>query len=354
MTDIEQNQSRNGLYLPIKKRKIRDTYEVIIIKFILGNNISDNDERIRFEIVTVTEFLKENGKEIRKEIRKEKKIMYFNNEYVCEITNLGKGAFGVVLKVIHKGKEYAIKIASSLDILFELTYIDELNENGGSEYVISSIKPVISYDGISALIMPFYDTDLRHIINSKQFLSNAHIKCILENILKGLAHTHSLDIIHCDIKPANILVQGNPLKCILADYGISKKVGENIGDHSCTRWYRPPEIIEGEKYSFPADMWGVGCIIYELVTGDVLFKGGPCGHLSYDDDKHTHLNIEGGVWDLINKNLLSNNASKMLGLTIRIKDFDIQLLNLFQKCIEFDPTNRISAKDALKHRFFTN
>jgi len=342
MTDTEKIQPQEVLPLPIKKRKFRDPNEILIIKIFLGHNINHNDERIRFEIV------EEDNKEKN---NKEKKIMYFNDKYICEITYIGKGAFGVVLKVIHKGNNYAIKIGCSLDILFEYTYIDELKQNGGSEYVIDSIIEPITYDGYSALIMPFYDTDLRHLINSKQFLSNAHIKCILKNTLTGLVHTHSLNIIHCDLKPPNILIKANPLKCVLIDYGISKKNGVNIGDHSCTRWYRPPEIIEGKRYSFSADMWSFGCILYEVVTVDVLFKGGPCGDLSYNDDKDTHLDIEGGMMDLIKKNILTNNANKMIALTIRIKDYDIQLLDLFQKCIEFDPKKRITAKDALNHPY---
>jgi serine/threonine protein kinase len=341
MADIEQIQNKEVLpQLPIKKRKIRDQNEVIIIKTFLGDIISPNDERIRFEFVD--------------EINKDKKIMYFNDKYICDIKQVGKGAFGIVLKATHKGNKYAIKIGSRLDILYESTYIDELKQNGGSEYVINSLIPPITYENVSALVMPFYDTDLKHIINSKQSLSNAHIQCIFRNILIGLAHTHSLGIIHCDIKPANILVQGNPLKCVLTDYGISKKKGINIGDHSFTRWYRALEIIEGKQYSFSADMWGFGCILFELVTGEVLFKGGPCGDLSHnydDDDDEVPLNIEGGVWDLINKNIETNNANKLIGLTIRIKSYDIQLLDLFKKCIEIDPEKRITAEDALKHGF---
>jgi serine/threonine protein kinase len=333
MTDTEQNQLKE--VLPLKKRKIiRDINDKIIIKIFLDNKISTNDERIRFEYVD-----------------KEKKIMYFNDEYICDIKQVGKGAFGIVLKANYKGNNYAIKIGCTIDILFESTYIDELKQNGGSEYVISNLIQPITYEHVSALIMPFYDTDLRNIINSKQSLSNAHIKCIFKHILEGLVHTHSLHIIHCDLKPANILVQGYPLKCVLIDYGISKKNGVNIGHHSCTRWYRPPEIIEKKQYSFPVDIWSFGCIIYELVTGDVLFKGAPCGELSnyYSDD--VPLDIEGGIWDLITKNIVSNNANKMMGLTIRIKDYDIELLDLFKKCMEIDPEKRITAKEALKHKF---
>jgi serine/threonine protein kinase len=340
MTDTEQIEVKEVLPLPIKKRKIRDVNEIIIIKTFLDDNISPNDDRIRFDIID--------------DNNKEKKIMYFNDKYICDIKHVGKGAFGIVLKATHKGNKYAIKIGTSLDILFESTYIDELKQNGGSEYVIGTFIPPITYENVSALIMPFYDTDLRHIINSKQSLSNSHIQCILKHILKGLAHTHSLGIIHCDIKPANILVQGNPLKCILADYGISKKNGINIGDHSCTRWYRPPEIIEGKHYSYPADIWSFGCTLYEVVTGDVLFKGIPCGDLSNYDKNNLPLDIEGGMIDLINKNILTNNANKLIGLTCRIKDYDTSLLDLFQKSIEIDPKKRITAKDALKHNFFTN
>lgn len=335
MADTEQIEPKEVLPLkPIKKRKIIDPINAIIIKTFLGDNIDQNDQRIRFEII-------DDIKQI--------KVMYFNDKYICDIKEVGKGAFGVVLKTTYKGTKYAIKIGRSIDILYESSYIDELKQNGGSEYVIESLIPPITYERSTALFMPYYDTDLKRVINSKQFLSNAHIQRISSNILEGLAYTHSLDIIHCDIKPANILVQGEPLKCILTDFGISKKKGLNIG-HSCTRWYRPPEIIEGKPYSFSADMWGFGCIIYELVVGDVLFKGYPCGELS-NNDEHVPLDVKDGMMDLINKNKLTNNANKLIALTIRIKDYDKRLLDLFQKCMEIDPEKRITAKDALEHAF---
>ena len=92
MADTEQIEPKEASPLkPIKKRKVIDPIEVLIIKTFLGDNIDYNDQRIRFDIL-------DDIKQI--------KVMYFNDKYICEIKEVGEGAFGVVLKAIYKGNKY--------------------------------------------------------------------------------------------------------------------------------------------------------------------------------------------------------------------------------------------------------
>jgi serine/threonine protein kinase len=296
------------------------------------------------------------GVVVLKTVGKFEKDMYFDDIFISKIKQIGKGSHGIILKITKtNASSYILKIGKVDNILPESIFIEKLEENGGSNYVIKSLNPPVIIENIMALALPYYDTDLRQLILSNQDLNDSHIKCILLNILLGLSHMHSLGIIHGDLKPSNILVQANPLKCIVADLGLSQnKDSLDLKPHICSRWYRPPEIILGQSYSLSADMWSFACILYELITGDILFKGGPCGNLSRPTKRFkTDYYEEGGMIDLISKDIKSNDSVKNIGIKIKEKNYDDSLFHLFQMCIIANKDERITAKDALKHPYFS-
>ena len=289
---------------------------------------------------------------ILKTIEKNIKAMYIKDEYICQIEQIGKGSFGVVLKITKKnGFSYVLKTGSHKDISYESFNIEMLKQGGGNEYVIKTLSPPVVDNNIMAIVLPFYDTDLRKIIFSEQTLTDNHIKCILVHILIGLNHIHKKNIIHADLKPANILIQANPLKCIIADLGIAQHIDANGLDiHICSRWYRPPEVILKQPYSYSVDIWSFGCILYELITGNILFKGDQCGDLScYEELSRKPYNVKGGMFDLIEENVKTMRAEKKLAIEIRIRNYDTKLLDLFQQCMKINKDERITAENALKH-----
>lgn len=99
-------------------------------------------------------------------------------------------------------------------------------------------------------------------------------------ILRGLEYLHSKNVIHRDLKPRNILINGNcDLK--LADFGLARLYTKNddskiaaMTEYVTTRWYRAPEILVGwNKYSAAIDMWAAGTILAELISRKPLFPG---------------------------------------------------------------------------------
>ncbi|XP_056432266.1 cyclin-dependent kinase-like 1 isoform X3 [Gadus chalcogrammus] len=104
-------------------------------------------------------------------------------------------------------------------------------------------------------------------------------KQYLYQILSALAFCHQNNVIHRDIKPENILVSpGGVAK--LCDFGFARRVAAASGgrggytDYVATRWYRAPELLVGDShYGKPVDVWAVGCVYVELVTGHALFPG---------------------------------------------------------------------------------
>lgn len=83
-------------------------------------------------------------------------------------------------------------------------------------------------------------------------------------------------IIHRDVKPENVLVSSAGV-VKLCDFGFARLVGgtgESYTEYVATRWYRAPELLVGEQfYGAPVDIWAVGCLFSEMLTGEPLFPG---------------------------------------------------------------------------------
>lgn len=122
------------------------------------------------------------------------------------------------------------------------------------------------------LVFEYLDFDL------KTFLSKFQVNIIplVEQFIMGLHVLHSHKIVHRDLKPQNILVsRRGALK--IADFGLARTLSVRMPCYSnyvVTLWYRSPELLKGDmNYSFYIDMWSVGCIIVEMITGRPLFPG---------------------------------------------------------------------------------
>lgn len=92
-----------------------------------------------------------------------------------------------------------------------------------------------------------------------------------------MAFIHSHNIIHRDVKPENMLLSKNGVLKI-CDFGFARSTikGENkeFTDYVSTRWYRAPELLVGDRnYGKAVDVWAIGCIFVELLTGRPLFTG---------------------------------------------------------------------------------
>jgi len=106
--------------------------------------------------------------------------------------------------------------------------------------------------------------------------------CIMQQIAHGVAFMHSMDVCHRDLKPSNVLVkQGEmptqKLAVKICDFGSSRRMtvrhGECISIAPTTMWYRAPETLLGEEYTFQIDAWAVGCIWAELIQNAAAFQG---------------------------------------------------------------------------------
>lgn len=102
------------------------------------------------------------------------------------------------------------------------------------------------------------------------------MKCLLEQLLQGVAHLHDNWILHRDLKTSNILLSHSGILKI-GDFGLAREYGSPLKAYTSivvTLWYRAPELLLGVKeYSTPIDVWSVGCIFGELLTLEAIFQG---------------------------------------------------------------------------------
>jgi len=104
-------------------------------------------------------------------------------------------------------------------------------------------------------------------------------KNIIRSVLNALVYLHQRGLIHTDVKPENILLckritdytNPNDVQVKLGDLGSTTPADDLFSMHVGTHEYIAPEIAVRGKYSYPSDMWSIGCLIYELMTNEPLF-----------------------------------------------------------------------------------
>jgi serine/threonine protein kinase len=118
-----------------------------------------------------------------------------------------------------------------------------------------------------------------YLVKESQFegLSMSWIKHYAIQILQGLMATHKSNIIHCDLKPENLMFVADMkrpnYRIKIIDYGSSCYTNEKFYSYIQSRFYRAPEVILGMPYSNKIDIWSFGCILVELYLGLPIFPG---------------------------------------------------------------------------------
>jgi len=197
---------------------------------------------------------------------------------------LGKGAFGVVLKCFdHKTKEHvALKILKNRIKLhkqgkIEVKILEQLRDKDPEDKKNTIIiKDSFTFRSHACMTFELLSMNLYQFIKDNEFqgFSPALTKRFAIQILVALNYLHENQIVHCDLKPENVLLKKPTKSQIkLIDFGSSCYVKEQYYTYIQSRFYRAPEIMLGIPYTTAIDMWSLGCIVYECLTGLPIFAG---------------------------------------------------------------------------------
>lgn len=196
----------------------------------------------------------------------------------------------------------------------------------------------------------------RHFNKIKTTMPILEVKLYIYQLFRSLAYIHSQGICHRDIKPQNLLLDPNSGILKLCDFGSAKILVENEPNVSyiCSRYYRAPELIFGAtNYTTKIDVWSTGCVMAELMLGQPLFPGE-----SGIDQLVEIIKVLGTpTRDQIrtmNPNYMEHKFPQIKPHPFNkvFRKADPNAIDLISKLLEYTPTQRLSAIDAMVHPFF--
>ncbi|KAH7385979.1 hypothetical protein BKA66DRAFT_66608 [Pyrenochaeta sp. MPI-SDFR-AT-0127] len=300
--------------------------------------------------------------------------------YRYEVVDLlGKGSFGQVVRCVdHKtGGLEAIKIIRNKkrfhqQALVEVNILQKLREwDPDNKHSMINFTQSFYFRGHLCISTELLGMNLYEFIKAHEFkgFSLRLIRRFCKQMLASLVLLKSRKVIHCDLKPENILL-AHPLhsEIKVIDFGSSCFETEKVYTYIQSRFYRSPEVILGMSYGLPIDMWSLGCILAELLTGYPIFPG---------ENEQEQLACIMEIFGPPEKHLIEKSSRKKLffdsmgkprvtvstkgrrrrpsskTLQQALKCDDEAFLDFIARCLRWDPERRMKPDEAMQHEFIT-
>jgi len=321
------------------------------------------------------------------------------------LSKMGEGTFGQVLECLdlEKTEKVAIKIIRSLQkyreaAMIEIDVLQRLAKAdiSGTRYV--QIRNWFDYRNHICIVFEKLGPSLYDFLrrNSYRSFPIDLVRELGRQLLESVAFMHDLRLIHTDLKPENILLVSS--ECIkfltrsakdgsffknlpkssaikLIDFGSTTFEHQDHSYVVSTRHYRAPEVILGLRWNYPCDLWSVGCILVELCSGEALFQThenlehlammervlGPLPpHMATRADRHAEKYFRRGLRLDWPEGATSSESVRAVYKLRRLENLVTQhvdhsagdLIDLLQGLLRYDPTERLKAREALRHPFF--
>lgn len=320
-----------------------------------------------------------------------------NGRYHVQQT-LGRGMFSSVVRATDSktGNLVAVKIIRNNDTMRkagfkEIEILQQLRaaDPDDRKHIIK-FERQFEHKGHLCMVFENLSMNLREVL--KKFgrdvgINLRAIRAYAQQMFLGLSLLRKCNILHADLKPDNLLVNENRNLLKLCDLGSASPITENeITPYLVSRFYRAPEIILGIPYDYAIDVWSIGCTLFELYSGKILFTGrtnnqmlrsmmecrgkfppkflrrGSLTHLHFDDLLNFHSLEEDKITGRMVTKVLDfkkptrDLKSRLMGKGARLSDAESKEINLFidllDRCLSLNPEKRCTPSEALRHPFF--
>ncbi|XP_021700662.1 dual specificity tyrosine-phosphorylation-regulated kinase 2 isoform X3 [Aedes aegypti] len=303
------------------------------------------------------------------------------HDHVCyryEILEvIGKGSFGQVIRALdHKTNQHvAIKIIRNKkrfhhQALVEVRILDELRKkDADGAYNVIHMLDYFYFRNHLCISFELMSLNLYELIkkNNYQGFSLSLIRRFCNSIVKCLRLLYQENIIHCDLKPENVLLKQRGSSLIkVIDFGSSCYSHRKVYTYIQSRFYRSPEVILGLSYGTPIDMWSLGCILAELYTGYPLFPGEneveqlacimevlgvpPDDLINTATRRRLFFDSRGIPRCITNsKGRKRKPGTKTISQALRCND--TVFIDFVSKCLEWDPKKRMTPEEAARHEW---
>lgn len=298
---------------------------------------------------------------------KEKTPQTLNHPRYVSNGVLGTGTYGHVLRCIDQqtGEVVAVKVshkesAYRRSALNEASILKTLNLSPN----VLRMRETFEHEGRIHIACDMLHINLYELMRQRKFAITPLGQCreIGSIILKALGEVHAAGFMHCDVKPENVMMRSkhSETDCCLIDFGAIRRFHENQYYDIQSLWYRAPEVIAGVPYTTAIDIWSVGCMLYELHTGNPLFAG---------NDPQEQINL---IIDLVGQPSQESRTTgknsyslRFTGSSSRTPKFledsivgadplEIEMFaDVLYQMLSPDESQRYTVADCLKHPFFS-
>lgn len=282
-----------------------------------------------------------------------------------KIAKIGEGSYGVVFKCRNRENSSIVAIKKFVEseddplirkiAMREIRMLKQLKHPN-----LVNLLEVFRRKRKLHLVFEYCDhTVLNELEDHPNGVSENSIKRIIYQVLRAVEFCHQHNCIHRDVKPENVLVTKNGI-IKLCDFGFARLLtgpGDEYTDYVATRWYRAPELLVGDtQYGPPVDVWAIGCVFAELLSGQALWPG-------RSDVDQLYL-IKRSLGDLIRRHLeiFRNNqffrgfnipeCDKREPLESKFPGCSRHAMDFMKNCLVMEPEKRLTCSQLLDHSYF--
>nr|XP_044249953.1 extracellular signal-regulated kinase 7 [Drosophila takahashii] len=290
---------------------------------------------------------------------------------------LGKGAYGIVWKATDKRNKDTVALKKIFDAFRdetdaqrtyrEVIFLRAFRHHPNIIRLMDVFKAGNNLDFY--LVFEFMESDLHNVIKKGDVLKDIHKRFVMYQLINAIKYMHSGNVIHRDLKPSNILIDS---KCRLkvADFGLARTLSTKrkaefddmdhegmLTDYVATRWYRAPEILVASRnYTKGIDMWGLGCILGEMIRQKPLFQGTSTVNqiekivLALPDVTQRDIDSIGASFGTV---LLSKkiHRDRRHSLDEMLRNCCDDAISLVKSLLVLNPHGRLTAKAAIQHPY---